>query len=183
MVGVFVDYDIVAIPEPVIAEGKVKRRDREVETAEPEAAGTASPQAPDMAAAEAAGEAAMLPGVIEVEAGLVSAVVVPYPPAIVVDMRGFGVTFVVTIGSLGGSFVRHAMRGRGAMMRNVTFTHCMAASTSAMVFMLRQDRERKEHEHYKNFWEKSHKRPPTVTLPPAVLKEQIVDNSLHITLS
>jgi hypothetical protein len=133
MVGVFVDYDVIAIPKPVLAEGKVKRRDGEVETAKPETVGTTSGDAPRVVTAEAAGKAAMLPGVIQVEAGLVSPVVVPYPLAIVVDVRCFGVTFVVTIGSLGRSFVRHAMRGRGAMTSNVTDTYCLASAFMATV--------------------------------------------------
>lgn len=151
VVGVFVDYDVIGIPKPVIAEGEIKSRDGEVETAKPETAGATTPDAPDVAAAEAAGEVAVLPGVIEVEAGLVSAVVVPYPPAVVVDVRGFGVTFIVAIGGLGRSFVRHAMRGRGTMMRNVTATYCMAAAFVAT--MLREGRERKGQQDSKNLWD------------------------------
>ena len=151
MVGVFVDYDIVAIPKPVIAKGKVKGSDGEVEAAKPETVGTTSCDAPHVVTAEAAGEVAMLPGVIQMEAGLVSPEVVPYPFAIVVDVRGFGVTFIVTIGSFGRSFVRHAMRGRGTMMRNVTATYGMAAAFLATG--LRQGWEGKGQQDSKNLWD------------------------------
>ncbi len=97
VVGVFVDHDLVAVPEPVIAEGQVKGADAEVEAAEPETVGAASGDAPDMAAAEAAGEVAMLPGMIEVEAGVIASGVVPDPFAVVVDVRGFGMAFMVAI--------------------------------------------------------------------------------------
>src|SRR5271169_3297081 len=148
MVGVCVDYDIVAIPKPIIAEAKVKGSDGEVETAKPETVGTTSSDAPHVVTAEAAGEVAMLPGVIQVEAGLVSPVVVPHPLPIVVDVRGFGVTFIVTIGSFGRSLVRHAMRGRGAMRGYVAATYCMAAAFMATV--LREGREGKCQQDRKN---------------------------------
>src|SRR5580692_311408 len=64
MVGVFVDHDLVAVPEPVSAQGQVKRGNAERPAVEPEAAGAASANAPYVPAAEAAGEVAMLPGMI-----------------------------------------------------------------------------------------------------------------------
>src|SRR5271169_3949927 len=60
VVGIFVDHDIVAVPEPVIAIGQVKRGDAEVVAAKPETAGIASLNAPAVSAAKAAVEAAML---------------------------------------------------------------------------------------------------------------------------
>ena len=90
VVGIFVDHDLVAVPVPVVAIGEIKRGNAEVEAAKPEAAGAASADAPDVAAAEAAGEAAMLPGMIEVEAGVVASSVVSNPLAVVVDVRSFG---------------------------------------------------------------------------------------------
>ena len=97
MVGIFIDHDLVAVPEPVTAQGKVKGGDAEIEAAKPEAAGAASTDAPDVAAAEASGEAAMFPGMIEVETGVIASGVVSNPSAVVVDVRGVGMAFPVAI--------------------------------------------------------------------------------------
>jgi len=111
MVGIFVDHDLVAVPEPVTAQGKIKGGDAESEAAKPEAVGTASANAPYMAAAEATGESAMFPGMIEVEAGIVSPGIVPDPFSVVVDVRSFWVAFAVAIG-LGRGSGRCATNGR-----------------------------------------------------------------------
>src|SRR5580658_4853928 len=85
MVGVFVDDDLIAVPEPVTAEAEVESGHTEVEAAKPEAARTASGDAPHVAAAEAAGEVAVLPGMIEVESGVSRSSVMTDPGAVVVD--------------------------------------------------------------------------------------------------
>jgi len=92
MVGVFVDDNVVAVPKPFTAVTQVKRRDAEEKAAEPEAARTTSPKAPTVTSAETASEAAMIPGMIEVEAAIIAAEIVAHPLAVVVDVRGFGVT-------------------------------------------------------------------------------------------
>jgi hypothetical protein len=99
VVGVFEDRDIVAIPKPVVGIGKVKRGDAEVISAKPEAAGIASLDTPPVFTAEAAVEAAMLPGVIDVEAHIIAATFVSDPFAVVVDVRGFRVAFAVVVGA------------------------------------------------------------------------------------
>jgi len=129
VVGIFVDHDLVAVSEPVIAEAEVKSGDAEIEAAKPETAGTAAQNAPDVAAAEAAGEASVLPGMIEVEAGIIGAGVVPDPLAVVVDVRGFGMAFFVGSGRPG----RRAMRSRWTVFRNVSATDGMTASAMAAV--------------------------------------------------
>jgi hypothetical protein len=90
VVGVVIDHNLIATPIPVVAIGKVKRRDPEVEAAEPKAIGAASGDAPDMASSEAAGESAMLKGLIEVEVGIPSSGVVPDPLAVMVNVRSLG---------------------------------------------------------------------------------------------
>jgi hypothetical protein len=69
MIGVFVDDDLVGIPEPAVTEGVVVRGDAEIEAAEPEARRAASAKAPPMAGAETAVEMAVFPGVVEVVVG------------------------------------------------------------------------------------------------------------------
>ena len=95
MIGIFVDDDVVAIPEPVATVAEVECANAEVETAEPEAVGAASGEMPDVAAAEASGEVAVFPGMIKMHAGIVAAGVVAYPFAVGVDVRRVGVSGLV----------------------------------------------------------------------------------------
>jgi len=146
MVGIFVDHDLVAVPEPVTAQGKVKGGDAESEAAKPETGRTASANAPYMAAAEAAGESAMLKRMIDVEAGIIASGVVADPGAVVVNVRSFGMAFPIAAG--GGSGRRAAHR-RGTMFGNVSATDGVAA-TSAVVTVLRQGRDGKDHSYSQN---------------------------------
>src|SRR3984885_2551852 len=123
VVGVFVDHDLVAVPEPVIGIGKVKRGNPEVETAKPETVRAASGNAPDMAPSEAAAESAMLPGMIEVEAGVIGGAPVPDPLAVMVNVGSLGMTGFVTSRRSGG----RAMGNRRTMFRNVSATDGVAA--------------------------------------------------------
>jgi len=95
VVGIVVDDDVVAVPKPLVAEADVEVGDAEVETAEPKASRTAACQMPDVAAADAAGEASMLPGMIEVVVSVCAARVVADPFSIGMDVWGVGVTGVI----------------------------------------------------------------------------------------
>src|SRR5580693_9380368 len=81
VVRVCVDDDLVGIPEPVAAKVQVGRRDAPVEIVEPEAAGSAARQVPDVAAAKAAGEHTVLPGMVEVIGSVVASCVMTDPAA------------------------------------------------------------------------------------------------------
>jgi hypothetical protein len=98
VVGIVIDDDLIGSPIPVTGVSKVKRGYAEVEAAKPKAAGAPSLNAPLVAAAEAAGEAAMLEGMVYVIASIVSSGVVSHPLAVVVDVRRFGVARLVAIG-------------------------------------------------------------------------------------
>ena len=87
MVGIFIDDDVVAVPEPVAAEADVIGSDAEIEATEPEAVGTAPREMPDVAASEAAGKASVFPGMIEVVMGIVAAGVMADPFAIGMNVR------------------------------------------------------------------------------------------------
>ncbi len=89
VIGIFEDGDLVIGPIPIVAEAVVRRSDAEIEAAEPEARSIAAADAPNVAAAEAAGEAAMLPGMIEVIVGIIAASVVANPFAVGMDVRSF----------------------------------------------------------------------------------------------
>ena len=137
VVGVFKNRDVVAVPEPVVAVSDIKGGDAEVEATEPEAAGTATGQTPDMASTEAAAEVAMLPGMIEVEPGIIASLIVADPLAVVVDMRRFGMAFAVTKGLLGRILMwrlaRVGVRGWRAMARYEATAYTVASSVVAML--------------------------------------------------
>ena len=66
VVRVGIEDDVVGIPEPAIAISNVGRSDTEEEAAEAEAGRTAATETPDLSGADRAGEAAMLPRMVEV---------------------------------------------------------------------------------------------------------------------
>jgi hypothetical protein len=95
VVGIFVDHDVVAVPEPVVAVADVVGSDAEVESAKPETIGSASGEPPDVTAAESAGEASVFPGMIKMVVRVVAASVMADPLSIGVDMGRVGMTGVV----------------------------------------------------------------------------------------
>lgn len=97
VIGVLVDDDLVGVPEPIVAVAEVRGRDGEIEAAEPEAFAIAAGNAPDVAAAEAAVEAAVLPRMIEMEAGVIAAGIVADPLAVSVDVRSFRMALLVGV--------------------------------------------------------------------------------------
>ena len=105
VIGVVVDDDVVGVPEPSVGVGEVPGGYSEVEATEPEAGWAASAETPDVGGTEAAGEVAVLLGVVEVETGVVATVVVAYPVAVVFDVGGVGVSGgvgeVVVVGRAG----------------------------------------------------------------------------------
>ena len=136
VVGVVVDDDVVAVPEPVIGVGQVKRGNAEVEAVKPKTVGAASGKVPAVAGAEAAGEAAVLEGMIDVEASIISSGIVTHPLTVVMDVRCFGMACAVAVGSPGRGLARRAARRSGTVRRNVTAAYAMAAAL--MIIVLRE---------------------------------------------
>jgi hypothetical protein len=134
MVGVVVYDDVIAVPEPVIAIAQVEGANAEVEASKPKAVGAASAEAPDVTTADAAGEAAVFPRVIEVEANIVASIFMSDPLAVVVDVRGFRMAFMIPkIGRRPGYIV---VRNRGrAMFRNVSATDSVASATPVVAVL------------------------------------------------
>jgi hypothetical protein len=95
VVGVFVDDDVVVIPKPVVTESDVIRGDAEVEATEPETVWASAAEMPDVPTAEAAGEASVLPGMVDAVVRIVAAGVMADPLAVGVDVRGVGVAGAV----------------------------------------------------------------------------------------
>src|SRR5664279_1076490 len=70
VIRVVVDDDFIAIPVPAIRVYDVAGGDAEIEAAKPEAAGSTPGESPNVARAESAGEAAVLPRMVEMEANV-----------------------------------------------------------------------------------------------------------------
>jgi hypothetical protein len=122
VVGIFVDHDIVAVPEPVTAVTDVEGSDAEIEAREPKPARAATREMPNVTAAEAPGEVSMLPGMIEVKAGVIPAIVMSDPLTIVVNVRRFGVSLTIPKCGMRVCRARRAVKGRGPVTRNKTAT-------------------------------------------------------------
>ena len=148
VVGVVVDHDVVTVPEPVVAIAQVEGANAKVEASKPKTVGAASAEAPDVTAADAAGESAMLPGMIEVEANIVASIVMPDPLAVVVNVGGFRMAFLIPkIGRRPG-YIVVCNRGR-AMFRNVSATNSVAAA-APVVTVLGQGGNGKDERYRKN---------------------------------
>ena len=90
MVGVIVDDDVVTVPQPVADVACIEWGNAEVESAEPEAAGTATDEAPAVARAESSFETAVFPRMVEVEPGVIPSLIVADPLVIVKVTVSFG---------------------------------------------------------------------------------------------
>jgi hypothetical protein len=144
VVGIFVNHHIVAVPIPVIGIGKVKRGDAEVEATKPETAGIPTLDAPPMSATEATLKAAVLPGMVEVEAVVIPPHVVPNPFAVVVDVWGLRMAVavlirvpvpIVMVVIAAVAFVLVAMIGLRPMVRNVSSTDVVVVVVVVVVFL------------------------------------------------
>jgi hypothetical protein len=88
VVGVVVDHDVVAVPQPVIAISVVKCRNREIESPDRKSTGTAALQSPNMPRAYGPRIVAVLSRMIEVIMWIVSAHIMSNPTIILrIDMR------------------------------------------------------------------------------------------------
>src|SRR5208282_3614747 len=79
VVGIRVDDDLVRVPKPAVAEGNVSRGNVPVPAVKPEAPRTAASKMPYMAAAEAARELTMGPGLFDMIPRIAGAGVVADP--------------------------------------------------------------------------------------------------------
>ena len=96
MIRIVVDHDLIGVPQPIVDEGVVVRRDVEEEPAKPETSRTAAAEPEDMTAPEAAGETTMRPRMIEAVMAVATTGVMSNPPAVRVHVRRIGMSFAVT---------------------------------------------------------------------------------------
>src|SRR5437868_5850662 len=82
VVGIVVNHDRIAVPEPAVDVAIVPRRDAEVVAIEPEPVSVPSLETELMTGTEPAREMPMLPGMIEVIVGITRAGIVSDPRAV-----------------------------------------------------------------------------------------------------
>jgi len=138
VVGIFVDDDGIAVPIPIIGEVVVVGSYAEVEAPKPEAVAVSSAKVVRMAAAKAASEAAVFPGMIQVIVRVAAAGIVANPMVIMVNVRrlrmigliaeGAMVVFRAAFGcAIFGCAILRSVRRR-TVSGDVAATHIMSAS-------------------------------------------------------
>ncbi len=141
VVWIVVDDDVIAIPVPTAAVAYIESCHAPKEAVKAEAVGSAAVQMPNVAAADAAGEMAVLPRVIEMVVRVVFTGIVPDPLPIVMHVGRFWVAR-----SIGAMLL--LWRGSGILMRSWAMrrfesaTHPFAAASTpvlaaAVLIMLR----------------------------------------------
>ena len=125
VIRVFVDDDLIGIPEPAAAEADVVGRDAEVKAAEPEARRASAGEMPDVAAAKPARKAAMFPGMIEVVVRIIAAGVVTYPLVVCVHVGSFWVSGLVAKRCVLGRWMTIASYGSWTVGGDVTSSHAV----------------------------------------------------------
>jgi len=96
VIRIVVEYDLVGVPIPIGAVAEVVGRYAEEESAEPEAAGTASAEMPDVSAANLTRKMSVLPGMVKTVVRVVSACIVTDPLIIRVHVRCLGMAWLVS---------------------------------------------------------------------------------------
>jgi hypothetical protein len=125
MIGIFVDDDLIGIPEPVVGETKIIGCNAEIKTTEPETRWAAAGEMEYVAASEAAGKTTMLPRMIEVVVSIVAAGVVADPLIVGVDVRCVGVSTPIAEVGMFGSWTRITSYWGRTVSRYVTAANSM----------------------------------------------------------
>jgi hypothetical protein len=126
VIRIFVDHDRIAVPVPIINIVIIVWRNAEEPVVKPEAVAVSSSEVILMAASKAAGETAVLPGMIQMIVGIVAAGIVPDPSVIVVDVRSFRVTRLIAERPA-VSFLRAAFR-RAVVLRTILGSAILSAA-------------------------------------------------------
>jgi hypothetical protein len=136
VVGIFVNHDLIAVPKPIAYVVVVIGRHAEVKAAEPETLAIAASEMPNVSATEATGEAAVLPGMIQMVVFVTAAGIVAYPVVVAMNVRGLrmagtilkAMAFLRT--ALGSAILRWAglSSGRGSVSWNVTMADVACAT-------------------------------------------------------
>jgi hypothetical protein len=98
VIGIVIDHDVIAVPEPVAAIAVIIRSNLKEATANIEAVVIAAAQPPYMLRADAGGETSMFPGTIHVIVNIIAAAVVSNPAIVLgVDVRSVRMAFLIAI--------------------------------------------------------------------------------------
>jgi hypothetical protein len=89
VVRIFIDHDVVTIPEPIIDKAVIVRRNTEVGAIKPESIPVTSPKVKLMPTTEAAREASMFPGMFHMVVGIVPPGIMSNPVTVCVNVRSF----------------------------------------------------------------------------------------------
>ena len=100
VVRIFVDNDGITVPIPIANVAVVVGGDAEEEAAEPETLAISAAQIVRMTAAEAAGKAAVFPGMVHVIVGIIATGIVADPLVVAMDVRGFRMIGLITEGAM-----------------------------------------------------------------------------------
>jgi hypothetical protein len=100
VIGIFIDHDLIGIPQPVAAKTDVIRRNAEVESAKPKSPRPAARQVPHVASAETAREVPVLPRMVKMVVRIVAAGIVPDPLAVGVNVWRIRMPLFVHVGMI-----------------------------------------------------------------------------------
>ena len=143
VVGIVVKDDLVAVPDPVIAEGIVERGDLEGEAAEPETLPVSSGDPEDMAGAETAREASVFPGVIEVIV-LIAAAGIVSDPAVAVRVDVWSVRVPGLVAKISGRAVAGSATGATSRSRGRAARGNMPAADATLARLLASLSQRRD---------------------------------------
>jgi hypothetical protein len=132
VVGIVVNHDRIAIPEPAVDEAVVPWRDAEEEAVEPEPPSVPSLEVEHMAAAEPAREPPVLKRMIEVIVGITTAGLVSDPASVAVNVGRIGMPRLVAKVARPSVIMRRATashRGRPVFRSEATTDAMSAAAT------------------------------------------------------
>jgi hypothetical protein len=181
VVRVFIDYDRVTIPEPVIAVGKVKRGDIEIEAVEPETLPVPPAQMVDMSMAKAAGKASMFKGMFNAKAFIFRAGIMTDPLIVPVNVRSIGMagpvhkTVILFDRSLVRSVIRLGMflacNRRGTMGRDISASRRVILAVRLAPSRLTKGDNARNQKNCPKCDRTLHKVPPLSALHVKVLRE------------
>jgi len=135
VIGVVINDDLIAVPQPVIAVGVVERANTEEESTESKARGTAARQTENVISPDAAGKSSMLKRSIQMKAGIVARVIMPDPLVVGMHVGRFGVPALVRKAAIGrrrGSRRFLNPGGRGTVCRNVSSAYAPHTTTASL---------------------------------------------------
>jgi len=165
MVRVFVDHDLVAVPQPVVAIVIIIGSNAEVEPAEPETVTPSARQAPNVMWSKSSRKVPVLPRVIQMVVRVSMAGVMPHPFAIGVNVGSLRVLRRIRVIALLGfrlgvgfamGFSR-TMRGRGVRYGAGPVLATFASLSPSMLFtVLGPCTNRERQNHHKNSTEPFH---------------------------